>query len=87
MEIDLVSHDGGNARGNYAQTLDVTDIYTGWTETQVVKNKAQIWTFKALKGVRERLPFKLLGIDSDNGSEFINAHLLRFCKQEKITAI
>ena len=37
MEIDLVSHDGGNARGDYAQTLDVTDVYTGWTETQAVK--------------------------------------------------
>jgi len=85
VEIDLVSHDGGNARGDYAQTLDVTDVYTGWTETEAVKNKAQIWTFKALKGIRKRLPFKLLGIDSDNGSEFINAHLLRFCKQEKIT--
>ena len=70
---------------DYAQTLDVTDVYTGWTETEAVKNKAQIWTFKALKGIRKRLPFKLLGIDSDNGSEFINAHLLRFCKQEKIT--
>ena len=85
VEIDLVSHDGGNPRGDFAQTLDVTDVCTGWTETQAVKNKAQIWTFEALKGIRERLPFKLLGIDSDNGSEFINAHLLRFCKQEKIT--
>jgi hypothetical protein len=85
VEIDLVSHDGGNTRGDYAQTLDVTDVYTGWTETQAVKNKAQIWTFEALKDIRERLPFKLLGIDSDNGSEFINAHLLRFCKQEEIT--
>jgi len=78
VEIDLVSHDGGNARGDYAQTLDVTDVYTGWTETEAVKNKAQIWTFKALKGIRERLPFKLLGIDSDNGSEFINVGYYRY---------
>ena len=56
MEIDLVSHDGGNARGDYAQTLDVTDVYTGWTETQAVKNKAQIWTFSALKDIRKHLP-------------------------------
>jgi hypothetical protein len=85
VEIDLVGHDGGDIRGDYIQSLDLTDIATCWTETQAVKNKAQIWVFEALKDIRKRLPFKILGIDSDNGSEFINAHLLRFCQQEKIT--
>jgi len=85
VEIDLVGHDGGDARGEFVQTLDVTDIFTGWTETQAVRNKAQIWVFEALKDIRGRLPFKLMGIDSDNGSEFINNHLLRFCIEEKIT--
>lgn len=66
VEIDLVDHDGGNARGEYVQTLDVTDVCTGWTETQAVKNKAQIWVFEALKDIRGHLPFELLGIDSDN---------------------
>jgi hypothetical protein len=85
VEVDLVGHDGGDARGEFMQTLDVTDICTGWTETQAVRNKAQIWVFEALKDIRGRLPFKLMGIDSDNGSEFINNHLLRFCIEEKIT--
>ncbi len=85
VEIDLVGHDGGSTRGEYAQTLDVTDVCTGWTETQAVKNKAQVWVYAALKDIRKRLPFPLLGIDSDNGGEFINDELLRYCQQEGIT--
>jgi len=85
VEIDLVSHDGGNAKGDFIQTLDVVDVLTGWTETKAVKNKAQKWVFEALVEIRKRLPFPILGIDSDNGSEFINAHLFRFCEKEKIT--
>jgi hypothetical protein len=85
VEIDLVGHDGGDARGEFAQTLDVTDVCTGWTETEAVKNKAQAWVFQALQDIRNRLPFDVLGVDSDNGSEFINHHLLRFCSEEKIT--
>jgi hypothetical protein len=74
VEIDLVGHEGGDPSGDYIQTLDMTDVCTGWTETQAVKNNARVWVFEALKEIRERLPFKLLGIDSDNGSEFINDH-------------
>jgi hypothetical protein len=85
VEIDLVAHDGGNARGDYNQTLNVTDVATGWTETQAVKNKAQVWTFAALKDIRARLPFALRGIHSDNGSEFINDELLRYSQQEHLT--
>lgn len=84
-EVDLVGHDGGNSRGDFAQTLDVTDICTGWTETQAVRNKAQKWVFEALTDIRQRLPFPLLGIDSDNGGEFINHHLISYCKEEKLT--
>jgi hypothetical protein len=85
VEIDLVGHDGGNARGDFAQTLDVTDIYTTWTETEAVRNKAEKWVFDALKDIRKRMPFPLLGIDSDSGSEFINHHLFRYCNEEGIT--
>jgi len=85
VEIDLVSHDGGNPKGDFIQTLDVTDVFSCWTETKAVKNKAQRWVFEALKEEGERFPFPILGIDSDNGSEFINNHLLRFCQNEKIT--
>ncbi len=85
LEIDLVGHDGGDGSGDFLQTLDVTDVATGWTETQAVRNKAQQWVFEALKDIRGRLPFPLLGIDSDNGGEFINNHLYRYCQEEKIT--
>lgn len=85
VEIDLVGHDGGDGSGEFIQTLDVTDVATGWTETQAVKNKAQQWVFEALKDIRARMPFPLLGIDSDNGSEFINNQLLRYCLEEKLT--
>jgi hypothetical protein len=84
-EIDLVGHDGGDSHGEFAQTLDVTDICTTWTETEAVRNKAQVWVFNALKDIRQRMPFPLLGIDSDGGGEFINDQLFRYCQQEKIT--
>jgi hypothetical protein len=85
VEIDLVAHDGGVAYGDYAQTLDVTDIATTWTETRVVRNKAQRHVFEALRDIRGSLPFPLLGIDSDNGGEFINGQLYQYCVDEGIT--
>jgi hypothetical protein len=83
-ELDLVGHDGGNTSGDYCFTLNVTDIKSGWTDMQAVRNKAQCWVFDALQDIRKRLPFDLKGIDSDNGSEFINAHLVAYCQQEDI---
>jgi hypothetical protein len=68
-----------------ARPLDVTDVASGWTETQAVLNKAQVWVFAALQLIRARLPFALRGIDSDNGSEFINYHLWHYAQQERIT--
>ena len=68
VEVDLVSHEGGNPRGDYIQTLDMTDVCSGWTETQAVKNKAQVWVFEGIEKAKERFPFEILGIDSDNGS-------------------
>jgi hypothetical protein len=85
VEIDLVGHEGGNARGDFCQTLTMTDIATGWTENLAVRNKAQRWVFQAITRCRRRLPFPLLGIDSDNGAEFINANLHTYCFYEKIT--
>ena len=84
VEVDLVAHDGGNSSGEYCHTLDVTDVCTGWTETRGVKNRAQVWVFEALQEVQARLPFKLRGIDSDNGGEFINHHLLAYCTAQNI---
>lgn len=84
-EVDLVSHEGGNGRGEFCYSLTMTDVATGWTECRAVHNRAERWTFEALKGLRKRLPFPLLGLDSDNGSEFMNHHLFRYCEQERIT--
>jgi hypothetical protein len=81
VEIDLVGHDGGFAHGDFCQTLDITDVASGWTETQAVLNKAQVWVFAALQLIRARLPFALRGIDSDNGSEFINYHLWHYAQR------
>jgi len=84
MEMDLVAHCGETTAGDYVNTLDMTDIYSGWTETEAVVNKAQKHVFTAIKAIRARLPFMLLGVDSDNGSEFINEQLYRYCKEEKL---
>ena len=85
VEIDLVGHEGGNSSGEFCFTLTVTDIFTGWTINRSVKNKAAIWVFEALEEVIGLFPFPILGIDSDNGSEFINSHLLNYCIDHKIT--
>lgn len=85
VEIDCVGHEGGDPSGDFCQTLTVTDIHTGWTETAAVRNKAQKWVFAALVDLSARFPFKVKGIDSDNGAEFINNHLFRYCQRQKIT--
>lgn len=84
-EIDLVAHCGGTAAGDYLYTLTVTDIYTGWTECSALRGRSQIAVCAAIEAVRKRLPFALLGIDSDNGSEFINHLLKRYCDDHGIT--
>ena len=85
VEIDLVGHEGGNAAGEYAYTLTVTDIATGWTENRSVPNKARKWVLAALHEIAQVMPFPILGVDSDNGSEFINHHLLTWCDERQIT--
>ena len=86
-ETDLVDHCGGIIiRGeDHGWTLCFTDVKTAWTECAAVRNKAQVHVFAAIQRVRMRLPFPLLGIDSDNGAEFINDQLYRYCLDEHIT--
>lgn len=84
-EADLVAHDGGSACGDFCQTLSLTDVASGWTETEAVRNKAQYHVFAALQQLRSQIPFPLLGLDSDNGGEFINNELKRYCEHEQIT--
>jgi hypothetical protein len=85
VEIDLVGHEGGNSFGEFCFTLTVTDISTGWTVNRSVRNKAAKWVFEALEYVTAVFPFPIIGIDSDNGSEFINEHLLAYCHAQQIT--
>jgi hypothetical protein len=83
-EIDLVSHSGNSAAGEFLHSLNLTDIHTTWGETRAVMGKGQARVHAALEDIRTALPFRLTAIDSDNGSEFINAHLFRYCQQEGI---
>lgn len=80
----MVSHSGSSAAGDFIQSLNCTDIHTTWTETRAVMGKGQALTLDAISDIKNSLPFALLGIDSDNGSEFINYHLKRFCDNNKI---
>lgn len=84
-EIDLVSHSGDRADGEFIHSLTLTDIHTCWTETQAVQGKSQAFVVAALELIRKRLPFELRGIDSDNGSEFVNRHLQTYCQQLDIS--
>jgi len=85
LEADLVAHCGMSASGEYLNTLTLTDITTTWTVCLPLLNRSQRAVKTAIDRARTRLPFPMLGLDSDNGSEFINVHLLRYCQQEQIT--
>jgi len=85
VEMDTVAHCADSTQGQYLHSLVLTDIATGWTECLAVLNGSQRHVFKAIVAARQRFPFPLLGFDSDNGSEFINGNLLRYCQQEHIT--
>jgi len=85
METDLVAHCGDNVEGFYLNTLCAVDVASSWTECLVVWGKLQERVRQAVHQMRGRLPFPLLGIDSDNGSEFINQCFYNYCRDEKIT--
>lgn len=85
MEADLVAHCGTSAEGSFLYTLTLTDIATGWTECLALLNRSESTVIAALKRAQRLLPFPLLGIDTDNGVEFINMELLTFCEQEHLT--
>jgi hypothetical protein len=85
LEIDLVAHCGESTDGDYLATLNTVDVATGWSECVIPRNRGELAVQAALAEIRQRLPMPLLGIDSDNGPEFINNHLKRYCDQEKLT--
>ena len=85
LEVDLVGHCGESTEGFYLNTLCAVDVASGWTECLPVWGKGQQRVGGAVHKIRQRLPFPLLGLDSDNGSEFINQHLFTYCHQQRIT--
>lgn len=85
LEIDLVAHCGTATEGQFLCTLTCTDLCTGWMEVTGLLHRSQEAVSEALGRMRQRLPFPRLGIDSDNGGEFINDLLYRYCLDEKIT--
>lgn len=84
FEIDLVAHCGDNASGMFISTLNTSDIATGWFESEPVMGKAQENILNGIQEITDRLPFVLSGIDSDNGSEFINHQLYKYCIKKEI---
>lgn len=85
IEIDLVGHEGGDNNGAFHYSLNATDIATGWSETCTVRSKGERIVTAGLDNLINRFPFLILGIHSDNGSEFINHHLARYCTLRHIT--
>ena len=84
-EVDLVAHCGVTGKGEFAYTLDFIDLDTHWNECVALLGRGENNAMGAVQGIRGRLPFSLLGIDSDNGEEFINWELYRWCQKERIT--
>jgi hypothetical protein len=82
--MDLVVHCGSSTLGEYITTLSATEISSGWWEGEAIMGKSQAATFGAVKKARQRSPFGWKGVDSDNGSEFINDILQRYCQQEEL---
>jgi hypothetical protein len=87
VEADTVAHCGGNLSGEHAWSLTLTDIKTAWTENRAIWNKDSAAVLEQIKDIEKYLPFPLLGFNSDSGSEFINYHVIRYLKQEKIPAL
>lgn len=84
VELDLVLHCGESAKGEYLHTLNAVDIATSWCEPVVIANRSQEMVKEGLEKIRSRLPFPLLGIDSDNDRAFLNGQLVGYCKENDI---
>jgi site-specific recombinase XerD len=85
LEADLVAHCGSNVYGGYLYTLTLTDIATGWTECLPVLNRSPETVLAAIRHARQLFPFPLLGLDTDNGGEFLNTILVSYCQHEQLT--
>lgn len=85
MEADLVALCGETVKGEYINALNLIDVFSGWESLEAVMGKGQYSIHCAVDRIKNRLPFPLLGLDSDNGTEFINWILKRYCEEHKIT--
>lgn len=85
LEVDTVHHNGGSPSGEYIHTLDTQDVATGWNECQALMGRGERFLVQALTAIKGRLPFPTLGIDFDSGGEFVNWHLVRYCRKNKIS--
>lgn len=85
FEADLVAHCGGDISGKFIQTLTMTDIATGWTEVVPLPNKSEANVRCGMATIIDWLPFKVKGIDCDNGKEFLNNEMVAWCKARRIT--
>lgn len=85
FEIDLVAHCGSNIAGTFLWTLVMTDVASGWTECYALPQRSGAGVVQAICHLQRLLPFPILGLDTDNGSEFINEHLMEFCIANRIT--
>ena len=83
-EVDTVAHCGGDMGGNFIWTLTSVEISSGWTEMRAVWNRGQQASFEGLESIWQSQPFNLLGVDSDNGGEFLNFHLYQWLKSHGI---
>lgn len=83
LETDTVAHCGNSLEGTFVYTVDTVDIATGWTEQRAVWGKGQADVLTQIKDIESCLPFPILGFDCDNGSEFLNWHLVRHFQDRK----
>lgn len=83
-ETDTVAHNGGDPSGEFIYSLDLVEIYSGWSEQYAVMGKGERGIIMAIEDIKNGLPFKLTGLDSDGGSEFINWHLVRYCRKNEL---
>ncbi len=84
MEMDTVAHNGGDPSGEFIYSLDMVEIYSGWSEQYAVLGRGERGVVAAVDEIRNVLPFKLLGLDSDSGSEFVNWHMVEYCGKKKL---
>ena len=85
IEADLVAHCGTTMAGSFVNTLVMTDVATGWTECGALPYRSQDLVLRALKAGAKRLPVRLRGLDTDNGSEFLNHTVIEYCREQRIT--